>query len=496
MTLLAVFDLLIYRHTGQRDLLIGSPASGRSSALFSDTVGYFVNPIVTRTKLSGQMTFTELLAHVRQVVLQAFAHQDYPFNLLVNKLQAERDPARSALFQVMFALQKARRPEEEALAAFALGEADAAVDLGGLRLESMALDQRVAQFDLTLTMAEIAGSLRAAFEYCTDLFEEATIKRLAEHFRVLLNEIVANPSRSLDDFNILTRAENEQLLRDENDTAPLPPVTCVHKSFELQAAANPNQIAVVCGHEQLTYRELNARSNQLARHLRSLGVGPGSRVGLGMGRSIELLIGLLSILKAEAAYVPLDMAYPQQRLAFMVQDTAASVLLTTRKDLQALPAGAGQVVLLDEHWPLIEHESEANLDAEADANSPAYVIYTSGSSGVPKGIPVNHGSLAHYIRSVSSELGISDHDRLLQFSSFSFDVSLEEIFSSLTRGATLVLRSEEMASSTRELLRVCRDQRPIGSRLRPCGSWSLAAKSYNPLGWRNGSQWWASACGW
>lgn len=482
MTLLAAFAVLLGRHTGQRDVLVGSPASGRSSAVFSDTIGYFVNPIVTRTKLSGKMTFTELLAQVRQVVLQAFAHQDYPFNLLVKRLQAERDPARSPIFQVMFALQKARRHEEQALSAFALGEADVAVDLGGLRLESMALDQRVAQFDLALTMAERDGRLGASFEYCTDLFEESSIRRLAEHFEVLLGEIVANPSHSLDDFNLLTHAETEQLLRDGNDLAKLPSVLCVHKSFELQAAASPNQIAVVCGNEQLTYGELNARSNQLARHLRALGAGPGARVGLGIGRSIELLIGLLGILKAEAAYVPLDMAYPQQRLAFMVQDTAASFLLTTRINVNTLPAGAGQVILLDEDWPAIEHASKANLDLEADAQSPAYVIYTSGSTGLPKGIPINHGSLAHYVSAVTEELSINERDRLLQFSSFSFDVSLEEIFSGLTRGATLVFRGDEMASSTRELLRACHDQRLTVLNL-PTAYWHQLSASLTPADW-------------
>jgi amino acid adenylation domain-containing protein/non-ribosomal peptide synthase protein (TIGR01720 family) len=484
MTLLAAFDVLVYRHTRQRDLLIGSPASGRSSALFSDTVGYFVNPIVTRTKLSGRMTFTQLLAQVRRTVLAAFAHQDYPFNLLVRRLQPERDSARSPLFQIMFALQKAHRSDEQALAAFALGEAGVSMDFGGLLLESMALDQRIAQFDLALTMAELHGGLTASFEYCTDLFDESTIRRLADHFHVLLKEIVADPSRRLDDFALITRAENEQLLNEWNGVAQIPAVQSVHHSFELQAAANPNQIAVLSGSEQLTYGELNARSNQLARFLRARGVGPNIIVGLCVGRSIEMLVGLLGILKAGATYVPLDPLYPQQRLAFMVEDAAASFLVTTQKASSSLPPHSAQKILLDEDWPAIARESDAVLEVEPDSNSLAYIIYTSGSTGVPKGTAITHGALAHYISAVTEEWGITDRDRVLQFASFSFDVSFEEIFSCLTRGATLVLRDDEMPSSTAALLRACRKQRLTVLNL-PTAYWHQLAATLTPADWTN-----------
>ena len=483
MTLLAAFDVLIYRHSRQRDLLIGSPASGRSSALFSDTVGYFVNPIVTRTKLSGRLTFTELLAQVRRMVLAAFAHQDYPFNLLVKRLQPERDSARSPLFQIMFALQKAHRREEEALAAFALGEPGIAMDFGdGLLLESMALDQRIAQFDLALTMAELNGELAASFEYCTDLFEQSTIRRLADHFHVLLKEIVAKPSRCLDDLTLITSAESEQLLYEWNDVTEIPATPAVHESFALHAAENPTQTAVICGDEQLTYNELDARSNQLARYLRARGVGPNAIVGLCVGRSIEMLIGLLGILKAGAAYLPLDPLYPQKRIAFMVQDTAASLLLTTKKDSTTLPPNAGNVILLDEDWPLIARESDATFAAESDASSLAYVIFTSGSTGVPKGTAISHESLAHYISAITDELNISERDRILQFSSLSFDVSNEEIFSCLTRGATLVLRDDDMPGSTAALLRTCREQRLTVLNL-PTAYWHQLAATLTSSAW-------------
>jgi amino acid adenylation domain-containing protein/non-ribosomal peptide synthase protein (TIGR01720 family) len=461
MTLLAAFAALLYRHTGQREMLVGSPTSGRSSAQLSNIVGYFVNPIVLRAKLSEEMSYTELLAQVRRTSLAAFAHQDYPFNLLVKQLQPERDPARSPLFQVMFALHKAQRLEDGALAAFALGEAGALVNLGGLHLESMALDQRIAQFDLSLTMAEVNGELAASFEYCTALFEASTIMRLAEHFRVLLEAIASDPSKPLADFPLLTRAEREQLLCEWNDARlALPTGQCVHELFERQAAQAPEQTAVICASERLSYGELNRRANQLAHALRVRGVGPNIIVALCIERSIEMLVGLLGILKAGGAYVPLDPTYPPERLAYMLSDTNAPFLLTRQKLSCVLPAtAAAEVILLDTDWPVIARESEANPSVEINAENLAYVIYTSGSTGRPKGVMIGQGSLAHYILAFTEELEIAPDDRLLQFASFSFDVSMEEIFSCLTRGATLVLRDEEMATSTAALLRACREHK-------------------------------------
>src|SRR5205085_4588048 len=358
-----------------------SPTSGRSSAQLSETVGYFVNPIVTRTRASREMAFTELLAEVRRTVLGSFAHQDYPFDLLVKRLQPRRDPSRSPLFQVMFALHKAHRIEEQALAAFALGEAGAEVNLSGLLLESMALNQRIAQLDLSLTMAEVNGELAASFEFCTDLFEASTIKRLAEHFRMLLEAIASDPSKRLADLPLLTCAEREQLLSEWNDTRKiLPPVGCVYDSFEQQAVQRPEQIAVICAGEQLSYGELNRRANQLARHLRARGIGPNVSVALCVERSIEMLVGMLGILKSGGAYVPLDPDYPQRRLAFMLKDAGAPFLLTQQKFSDSLPATNAQKIFLDGEWPVIALESDANPEVEVCADNLAYVIYTSGST--------------------------------------------------------------------------------------------------------------------
>jgi amino acid adenylation domain-containing protein/non-ribosomal peptide synthase protein (TIGR01720 family) len=459
MLLLAAFDVLLYRHTGQRDLLVGSPTAGRGFAQLSNIVGYFVNPIVLRARLSAEMSFEELLAQVRQNSIESFAHQDYPFDLLVKQLQPGRDASRAPLFQVMFALHKARRPEEQALTAFALGETGANVRLGGLRLESMALDQRIAQFDLSLTMAEVDEELSASFEFCTELFEPSTIERLAEHFRVLLGAIADAPSQSLADLPLLTRAEREQLLFEWNDgRLALPVKAFVHESFERQAAQRPEQIAVISGAERLTYGELNARAERLARYLRARGVGSNVLVALCAERSLEMLVGLLAIFKAGGAYVPLDPAYPPGRLAFMLEDTAAPFLLTQQKFLNVFQtAAAAEVVLLDAEWPSVARESGERAGVEVCAESLAYVIYTSGSTGQPKGVMIDHGSLAHYIESVADEYEITPDDRMLQFASLSFDISVEEIFSCLTRGATLVLRDEDATASTASLLRLCRE---------------------------------------
>ncbi|HEV2707212.1 MAG TPA: amino acid adenylation domain-containing protein [Pyrinomonadaceae bacterium] len=483
MLLLAAFETLLYRHTGQTDLLTGTPTAGRGFAELSRTVGYFVNPIVMRARLSAEMSFEELLAQVRQNSIESFAHQDYPFDLLVKQLQPGRDASRAPLFQVMFALHKARRPEEQALAAFALGESGAEVSLGGLRLESMALDQRIAQFDLSLTMAEVDGELAASFEYCTELFEAATIERLAEHFRVLLEALADAPARPLAELPLLTNAERVQLLSEWNDERlALPACVFVHELFEQQAAQRPEQTAVIAGTERLSYGELNARANRLARYLRARGVRSNVIVALCAERSIEMLVGVLGVLKAGGAYVPLDPAYPPGRLAFMLEDTAAPFLLTQQKFSATFRQTDAEVILLDADWPSVAEESDASPKVEVCAESLAYVIYTSGSTGRPKGVLISHDALAHYIGSVTDEYRIAPDDRMLQFASLSFDISVEEIFSCLTRGATLVLRDEEATASPVSLLRLCGEQQVTVLNL-PTAYWHQLAAGLTSADW-------------
>ncbi|HET9477906.1 MAG TPA: condensation domain-containing protein, partial [Pyrinomonadaceae bacterium] len=403
MTLLAAFQVLLYRYTGQDEILIGSPSSGRGWAEFAGTVGYFVNPLVLRAQISSERSFSDFLTETRQTALGAFEHQDYPFNLVVKQLQPERDPARSPLFQVMFALQKG----------------EAALKLGGLPVEPIALDHRAAQFELSLTVVEVDSGLTASFEYNTDLFDALTIERLSGHFRILLESVVTDPSVSLSELPLLSDATRQQILYDWNHTQTrVSPVVCVHESFAQQAASSPDRIAIDSHEESLSYRELNKRANRMAHYLRGRGVGPEVLVGICVPRSAAMLTCVLGVLKAGGAYVPLDPSYPEERLAFMLEDSGVSLLLTEQ--------------LLEVDGPAIDAESDADPIPSATFDHLAYVIYTSGSTGMPKGVMVQHGSLANYVHAANVVYGVGPEDRVLQFSSFSFDAHAEEIFVSLT----------------------------------------------------------------
>ncbi|HEV2763301.1 MAG TPA: condensation domain-containing protein, partial [Pyrinomonadaceae bacterium] len=322
MTLLAALQVLLYRHTGRADILVGSPTAGRSRAALAGVVGYFSNPIVLRARLAGQKHFAALLEEVRHTVLEAFEHQDYPFPLLVERLQPERDPSRSPVFQVMFGLQKTPPVCETDLAAFALGEPGGRMEMGGLVYESLPLEREAAQFDLSLTVAEQGDSIHCALRYNTDLFDAPTVARLAGHFDTLLQSIAADPSRSLDELHLMGEAERRQLLVEWNDAAAdYPRDVCVQQLFEAQAARTPDAPALVFEDTRLTYRELNARANRLAHHLRALGLGPETLVGVCVERSPDIVAGVLAVLKAGAAFVPLDPAYPAERLSQMIEDS-------------------------------------------------------------------------------------------------------------------------------------------------------------------------------
>ena len=363
MTLLAAFQVLISRYTGQDDIIVGSPTSGRSYRNLVGLVGYFVNPVCLRADLSGNPTFEEFLGAVRQTVLAAMDHQDYPFARLVERLQPERDPSRSPVFQVMFVLQKTHLPDLAALASFALGEAGARIELEGLPLESMSLEQRVAQFDLTLMVAEQDTGMVASLQYNTDLFKPETIQRMAGSFQCLLKGIVHAADKRVKEQPLLDDDERKQLLVEWNNTAsPYPADTRINEFFEQQCRKTPDTTALVFRKQRLTYKELNAKSNQLARYLRKLGVGPEHRVGVCLERNVEMLVALLGVLKAGAAYVPLDPAYPVQRLSFMLKDSKAELLLTQQRLLALMPVSRKtRIVCLDTGWLPIECETAEDL---------------------------------------------------------------------------------------------------------------------------------------
>lgn len=445
MTLLAAFQVLLHRYTNQDQFAIGSLTTGRSLEGLSRVVGYFVNPVVVRADLSGTPAFETLLGQVRETVLSAFEHQDYPFATLVERVAPDRDPGVSPLFQTMFILQKAPVLNDEGLAALALGRAGARMEVGGLTLESMALDQRIAQFDLTLSATEVGGTLVSSLQYNTDLFEERTISRLVKNFESLLEEVVADPSRSIAALPLLSETEQFELSaawraaqRDFNLDE------CVHELFERQVEETPESVAVSLGDAQLTYRELNERANQLARYLLSLGVGPDSLVALALDRSLEMVIGLFGVLKAGAAYLPLDPDYPQSRLSYMMEDAQASVVLTQGHLLERTGLAHGQkVVCLDWDWERIAQHERTNPNTTIDREQLAYVIFTSGSTGGPKGVMVNHGALTNLVHSMREHLAITASDRMLGITTLCFDIAAVEMYLPLIAGACLELVSRE-----------------------------------------------------
>lgn len=457
ITLLAAFKVLLYRYTGQEDLLVGSPTAGRHSAQFAETVGYFVNPVVLRTSPHGELSFTEFLQQVRHTTLAAFAHQEYPLALLVKQLQPDRDPSRSPLFQAMFTLNKAQLAGEEAMGAFSLGEAGAQMNLGGLPLESMRLEQRIAQFDLSLTMVEIEDELSASLEYNTDLFDPATIKRLLGHFQTLLESIVAHPLERIDRLPLLNEDERHLLLDEWSGVvADHAPPLLVHQLFEQQVARHPKKTAVVFEGAQLSYGELNARANKLAHYLRRRGVGVDVPVAICVERSLEMVVAMMGVLKSGGAYVPLDPRYPRERLAYMLAETVSPWLLTQKSLIAGLPECGTRTICLDEDWDEIACESEANPTLVHEPDSLAYLIFTSGSTGRPKGVMISQGSLAAAYQSWRKPYLLDSAPCVLQTANFAFDVFTEDVMRGVVSGGRLVLCSWDTLLSPQDLYELMR----------------------------------------
>lgn len=406
MTLLAAFQSLLYRYTGQEDILVGSPTSGRHRAAWAGVVGYLVNPVVLRASFAGNPSFETFLQQVQQTVLDAFAHQDYPFSLIVEQLVPVRDLGRSPLFQVMFVLQKAQIAQQAGLAALALGETGISMNLGDLELESWGLEQQIAQFELTLMMAEIEGVLTASWQYNSDLFDSDSIVRMAGHFQTLLASAITNPVQPIANLPLLTDAEQHQILSPSFIRGEERGVRCLHELFTNQVAQTPDAVAITFADEQLTYQQLNARANQLAHYLQSLGVEPEFKVGLCVERSLEMIIGILGIIKAGGAYIPLDPNYPQERLGFILADANITILVTQKQLMEKLPTFQGFIVCFDQ----IKQEQEHNPISEVTADNLAYIIYTSGSTGQPKGVLVNHFHVVRLFSSTDEWFKFNNHD--------------------------------------------------------------------------------------
>ncbi|MGB8688992.1 MAG: amino acid adenylation domain-containing protein [Microcoleus sp.] len=444
MTLMTAFVVLLHRYSSQEDIWVGFPIANREYSELDELIGFFVNTLVLRTQIEQNPSFFELLEKVGHTALDAYAHQNAPFEQVVEALQPERSLGYNPLFQVMFTL------DNLSVDTFELS--------GGIKLIPRQVERGIAQFDLSLSIRETKKGLTGSWEYNSDLFEPDTIARMTGHFQTLLEAIVANPDQRVGELPLLTESERYQLLVEWNNTTKEYPFDkCIHELFEEQVTRSPDAIAVILEGEQLTYRELNQRANTIAHHLRALGVGPEVLVGICVERSPLMVVGLLAILKAGGAYVPLDPAYPAERLAYMLSDSQVKVLLTQEKLASSLPVSAARVICLDSDWPNIGAHSEENPRTEVKASNLAYVIYTSGSTGKPKGVMIEHRSIVNFTSSAIAIYNITQSDRVLQFASIAFDAAVMEIFPCLSAGATLVLRTDDMLVSSSRFVQRCRE---------------------------------------
>jgi amino acid adenylation domain-containing protein len=429
MTLLAAFQLLLSRYSGRADVSVGTPVANRGRSEVAGLIGFFVNTLVLRTDLSGDPTFRELLARVREVCLGAYAHQDVPFERIVEELQPERDLSRNPLFQVMFVLQHA---------------AAAPPELPGLEMSMMPVGNATTKFDLTMAIEETPAGLRAALEYNTDLFGDALIGQLLRHFETLLRALADEPGLPVSSLELLDADERRQVLEGWNQTAEPYEAATLHGLFEEQARRTPGDAALVAGGRRLTYRELNERADELAARLRGVGVGPEALVGVCAERSSEMVVAVLAVLKAGGAYVPLDPRYPRERLAFMLRDSGAKVLLTERHLTHALPEHEATMLYLDERAeppPAVGARGEAT----ASPDNLAYVIYTSGSTGTPKGVSITHASACTLLRWAQGVFSREELGGVLFSTSICFDLSIFEMFAPLSSGGKVVLAEDALA---------------------------------------------------
>lgn len=441
MTLLAALNILLYRYTHQDDISIGTPSANRTQMATENLTGFFVNTLVLRTKLVGTASFLDVLRQVRSVALEAYSHQDIPFEKLVEVLRPERDLGRSPLFNIMFLMQNVPASEFE---------------LPGLVLEPIDIENRTAKFDLTLELWETADGMEGWFEYATDLFEPATIERLGMNLSTLLEEIVAIPELPIDQYTLLTAAERHRLLGEWNSTATAYPDTAsIHQLFEAQVDQTPDAVAVIFEDKQFTFRELNQRANHLAHYLRALKPNNTSGellVGVYMERSLQTMVGLLGVLKAGGAYVPLDPSYPQERLRFMLEDSQAAILLTQQRLLASLPSHTAQIVCLDSDWEQIAACEDTNLDLGVNSDNLAYVMYTSGSTGKPKGVLGLHRNTINRFAWMWQSYPFVPNEVCCQKTALSFVDSVWELFGPLLRGVPTVIIPDDAVRTPKLLL--------------------------------------------
>ncbi|MGD9250888.1 MAG: amino acid adenylation domain-containing protein [Desulfobacterales bacterium] len=431
ITLLAAFNTLLYRHSGQEDIVVGSPIANRNRAEIEGLIGFFVNSLAMRTNLSGNPTFRELIRRVQGAALGAYEHQDLPFEKLVEELNPERDISHTPLFQVMFNMTHVR---------------DIAFELHNLSVERLPSIESESKFDFTLYVVENASGIGMRLVYNTDLFDSWRMAQMLSQYQTLLAAIVSDPNQRISELSLLKEAERHQILVDWNDkAADYPEDQCIHTLFEAMAEHAPEAGAVIFGNEQLSYHELNCRANQLAHYLRLRGIGPEQVVAICMERSLEMVIGLLAILKAGGAYVALEPDFPGARLLFMLEDTQPGLLLTQERFLARIPEYSMAVVCLDRDGELFAHEQVSNLEPITTAEDLAYVTYTSGSTGKPKGILTSHRNVVQNLHALIRNYSLNATDIVLQLPSFSYDASVRDMFGPLLAGARIVVvRNDEV----------------------------------------------------
>lgn len=424
MTMLAAFVALLHRYAAQDDIVVGTFGSGRNRTEVERLLGYFLQTLVLRIDVSGNPTFEQLLGRVRETVLGALSHDEVPFQHLVKALRPERDPSRNPLFQTAFSLEPplSRVPP-------------------GWGLTQMDVEVGTSKFDLYLELDDRQEEgILGRFVYSTDLFEASTIARMVTHFETLLKGIAADPSQLLSALPLLTSPERQQMLVEWNATsAEYPREACIHQLVEAQVAKTPDGVALVFEDQVMTYGELDRRANQLAHHLRAFGVGPDVLVGLCLERSLDLVVGLIGILKAGGAYVPLDPHFPKDRLALMLQDSRASVLVTEAALLGHLSADGPTLVCLDRDAAAIAVRPETPMESGTTSQDLAYMIYTSGSTGRPKGVQVSHRAVVNLLTAMAAEVGVGNADVLVAVTTLSFDIAGLELYLPLMSGARLVV---------------------------------------------------------
>ncbi|MGB5707045.1 MAG: amino acid adenylation domain-containing protein, partial [Arenicellales bacterium] len=448
MTMFTGFVILIHRYTGRTDVPIGTFFANRRWCESEGLIGMVLNNVVIRSSLTSDPTVGELFDQVRDLILEATSNQDVPFDQVVHSVKLHRDQSYNPLFQITFGFHEEPMPEQgppgiDIEVTPVISNGSAKFDLGVIVVPHSA--QRIG-----LRQGSETDGLTLIWEHSSDLFDEATIERMTAHFTRLLEAMVADPDRPISTLPLLTKEERRQLLVDWNQTdVAYPQQRYVHELFERQVDRAPDAVAVTLDDEQLSYGELNARANQLSHYLRGLGVGPKVLVGLCVERSLEMIVGIMGILKIGGIYVPLDPKYPKNRLAFILEDAQIRTVLTQYSLLNRLPAPDGQIVCLDRDWHTIRAQPFNNATNDLSSKDVAYVIYTSGSTGKPKGVAVPHSAISSHCQIMADHYRLRSSDHMLQFSHFSFDQSLEQILLPLSCGACVVLSSEDVLDPMR-----------------------------------------------